>query len=117
KSESLAQTTWPPGTVTGLQHAGAIHFYVSSPYLEIDLQQKDLTQSRRGLTAILTGPDGMVHARKVLLTPINEPVGTIQSATIQANNLKEGVYTLMIISEHSRHLNEHTIAFSTNASL
>lgn len=114
---SLAQNTWPSGTVSGLQHAGAIHFYVTSSNLEVNLHQKDATKNRRGLTAVLTGPDGVVHDEKVLLTSENEPIGTIQSATIQANDLREGVYTLFIISEYSRHLNEHTIAFSTNASL
>lgn len=117
KHESLAQTSWPSGTISGLQHTGAIHFYVTSSNLEIELHQKDATKNRRGLTAILTGPDGVIHDKKVLLTPENEPVGTIQSATLKANNLREGVYSLLIISEHTRHLNEHTIAFSTNASL
>lgn len=116
-TEGQAQASWPSGTVSGLQHTGAIHFYVNTPGLRIALQQKDATRNRRGLTAVLTGPDGVVLDQKLLLTPENESVGTVQSETIEANGLKEGVYTLFIISEHGRHLNEHTIAFSTNASL
>src|SRR5690606_10259938 len=116
-TEGQAQASWPSGTVSGLQHTGAIHFYVTTPGLRIELQQKDATRNRRGLTAVLTGPDGVVLDQKLLLTPENESVGTVQSETIEANGLKEGVYTLFIISEHGRHLNEHTIAFSTNASL
>ena len=110
-----AQDRWPENTISGLQHAGAIHFYVSRGNLEIVLYQKDATRSRRALTGILTGPDGQVLDKKLLLTPDSEPVGNLQKGVFKAENLMEGVYTLFIISERSRHLDEHTIAFSTNA--
>lgn len=113
---SQAQNSWPEHTISGLQHTGAIHFYITEPNLVVHIHQKDATRSRRGLTAMLTGPDGVVHDKQLLLTPESQPLGTLQSATIQAENLREGVYTLFIISERSRHLDEHTIAFSTNAS-
>lgn len=110
------QSNWPDGVISGLQHVGAIHFYVTSSDLEILLCQKDATESRRGLTAILTGPDGVVYHRETLLTPETDPPGAVQSVTIRVKGLSEGVYTLLIISERSRHLDEHIIGFSTNAS-
>src|SRR5690606_12499554 len=75
---SQAQNSWPEHTISGLQHTGAIHFYITEPNLVVNIHQKDTTRSRRGLTAMLTGPDGIVHDKQLLLTPESQPLGTLQ---------------------------------------
>ncbi len=110
----FAQLSWPEGIIGGLQHTGAVHFYAEPGTLEVKLYRQGVTgrgAADRGLTAILTGPDGTIHAEEKMSDPGREQLQTVR---LRAEVQHAGVFTLLLSANQDQYLTNQQIGFSSN---
>lgn len=111
---------WPAGVIGGLQHAGAVHFYVQPGTLNVTLYKRDsagTSTADRTMKAFLCGPDGTVLDKLVLPSAEVAPgkSGPLQQGTLQSQISRAGIYTLLVTMNQDQHVRQVSWGFSTNA--
>jgi len=111
---------WPTGVIGGLQHAGAVHFYMQSGTLDVTIYKRDSAgtgKADRTMKAFLCGPDGTVLDRLVLPSAELEEgkAGALQQGNLQAKITRAGIYTLLVTMNQDQYVRLISWGFSTNA--
>jgi hypothetical protein len=111
---------WPTGVIGGLQHAGAVHFYMQPGTLNVTLYKRDSAgtgSADRTMKAFLCGPDGTVLDKLVLPSAQLEDgkSGPLQQGQLQAKIKRAGIYTLLVTMNQDQYVRLVSWGFSTNA--
>lgn len=111
---------WPTGVIGGLQHAGAVHFYMEPGPLDVTVYKRDSagkSTADRTMKAFLCGPDGTVLDRFVLPSTEVAPgkPGPLQKGKVHANISRAGIYTLLVTMNQDQYVRLVSWGFSTNA--
>ena len=111
---------WPEGAIGGLQHAGAVHFYMQPGALNITLYKRDSAgtgTADRTMKAFLCGPDGTVLDRLVLPSAelAEGKAGELQQGKLQSEISRAGIYTLLVTMNQDQYVRLVTWGFSSNA--
>lgn len=96
--------------IEGLQHTGAVHFYLVPGVTEIEIFKRDKTgynPANQIMRTFLTGADGTVHDSLKL-------IGTSRGK-MRVDVEQEGVYTLFVSMNNDQQMKSTIWGFQTNA--